>query len=236
MIRLNNVIILSLFALIFGATSCMKKGENISSHLYIPAIVEYSFLQQPLLKTSLGTVLAPELSDDLLKPSELLVTNFSVNYDNQPSSEYTTISNVQYVKVESSYPAATPGGESTTEDYTVPIEDMLYRDPVVNILFFGFIHTAPGDQKFVYEMTYDSEDTSDTPTLYIRAKKDGEGTETKGAYLYFYAFDMTSYFSSHKTDATEIKFNIKYKTGVDDEGKDVYKSWTNNPFIWEVAK
>jgi len=210
-----------------GLSGCIKKGDNIQDFGITPAIVGFDILQ-PVIKTPYGTLYAPELQSamltmDLMEGNTILTT-FTINYDQQPSTEYYTVSNMQWLKVEKGWPSTYEAG-----DFNVPIEAMGVYDLVGNILFFGFQHTAPKDQVFIYEMTYDPESSDDIPVLYIRAKKVGTGTNASGVNAYAYAFDMSSYFyAAHKDAQNKVKFTISYKTGVDDEGNDKFEPYTSS--------
>ena len=222
-------LVFPLLGLLFLCMSgCMDTGDNIQSYEYVPAVVGYSNDFQPTLITSIGTFLAPELQSVLfteLYEGETILTSFYVNYDLPTSSEYYTAYNVLYGKVEKGWAYSTSEGQ-TTGGYDVPIEDMALYGGVGNIWFFIFRHTAPSDQSFVYEMTYNSNKTDDVPIVYIRAKYDGQqasGTSTTVDYPY--AFDMYYFFSTFKDAENRIKFKIKYKTGVDEDDNDQYSDY-----------
>lgn len=214
--------------IMLGLSGCFNGGDNISTFPVAPAIVDfYSAILQPKIITYYGTFFAPELQKAMftdLDDGDAIYTYFSVNYDQQPSSaEHYTVSEMQWIKVGRAYPAATPGGESTDDDFDVSIKDMKCAWMYDNIVFFEFEHTAPIDQKFTYEMTYDSDDPS---VVYFRAKKNGTGTQTTSTLIYPYTFDMRFF---PKDADNKLNFYIKYQV-VDEEGNVEYKDWSDKPF------
>ena len=213
-------------------SSCLKKGDNFQSFGEEPAIVEFSLdLFQPVLSSRWGILVAPELQDKFyteLYEGDVLWTWFTINYDQQPSTEYTVASNVSYFKFEKGWSQATTNGESTTGDFDLPIEDMGVYNLFKNVMFLEFIHKAPKDQKFTYEMTYHPEKTGEISVVYIRAKKVGQSSENETTVGYLYTFNMYSFFMQHKTSDNMVKFMIKFKTGEDDEGNDQYRDYVDN--------
>ncbi len=190
-----------------------------------------------MIETRYGTLLAPELNGKSFFDDDLLWTNFEVNHDNQPYSDATTVSNLVYMQVYSSYIRTVPGG-IVTDEYTAPIDHM-YPAPALKavrkILFCSFGHVAPADQTYAYEMFYDPEETADTPTLYVRAKKSNSSTGSNINLKTCWAFEMTTFATRYKDPSSNIvQLNIKYRTGVDDEGKDIYKTLEGSPISWEL--
>ena len=219
-----------------GLSGCIKDGDNITNYSPMLAVVGSTYSMQPTIETDIGTILAPDLMEhfyvDLFEGDALIVT-FSIDYDNQPSTEYRTASNLQYVKIGRSSPIPNSGSESG--DFSTPIEDLGDIYLLGNTLFFAFIHTAPGDQEFEYEMTYDREEDAAIPTIYLRAKKFGTGSIAEGTFPFLYAFDMRYFFMQYKDSENNVKFNIKYKTGVNGDGTDKYNDWDDgNPITIKV--
>ena len=161
----------------------------------------------------MGTVVSTEIQNATdLDWGDAVIIFFTVNYDQQSSTEYTQAYNVEYVKASSGIAAATPEGVSITGDFDLPIELMGIYGGLNNYLFFGFSHKGTTDTDcFVYEMTYDINE----PVLYVRAKKTESGVKNG-----LFACYMGSFYSDLKDAET---FTIQFKTGVDDEGNDVYK-------------
>ena len=222
-----NKIVLSFTGVFMLMLTGCNTGENIQNFPAMPAIVDfYSSMLQPKIITPYGVYSAPILQSAMfteLDDGDAIWTMFSVNYDQQPStSEHYMVSEMQWFKVEKAYPTATPGGEGAGVDFNLPIESMEATWRVEDVIFFIFIH-APSDQKYTYEMTYDSENPE---VVFIRAKNEGAGSRPSESSGYPYVFDMHHYFTSfphYSENLGDITF--RYKTGVDEEGKDVYNSW-----------
>jgi len=212
-----------------------KWGDIIQWFSDIPAIVDYdNEVSLPIIKTAYGVLIAPELqnsisSEQLLKGSTIL-TSFTVNFSQQLTAKYPTATEMEWLKVDVGFPSATIGGESETGDFNIPIENMVVIGLVDYFLFFAFQHTAPKDQKFIYEMTY--EPNENIPVLLIRAKKDiTEGSVAVGTVNYPYAFNMFDFFMSHKDSENMVRFNIMYKTGVNNLGNEIFKPYGDRGFI-----
>ena len=210
-----------LVVLTLGLSGCIKPGDSIENYNSVPAIVELSWeILQYTLKTPYGAIYSAEIQNATdLYEGDMLLTSFSVNYDQQTHENYTIASNLQYVKLMTGYAESTEGGESTSNDFDLAISNFGIYGRIGYYWFFGFDHkTATENDKFIYEMTYDNEQTDGTPVVKIRAKKDGEGSKYA-----VWVFNMSSFYWTYKDDNNVAKFNIQLKTGVDDDGNDIYE-------------
>ena len=223
---------LGVIMLVFSG--CMKKGDNIECYqdVPIPAIVDFDFSSfQPLLITPFSRdFIAPELADKIfteINEGDALIVYFCIDYNQQPYADYYMVYNLQYVILEKSWPYATAGGESTTDDFNYPVEGLDIIGLERDVMFFAFYHKAHQEQKFTYEMTYDRANTAEIPILYIRAKKSGENLSGNINVGYPYAFNMYSFFNEFKDSENWIRFEIHYKTGVDDDGNDIYERYSH---------
>ncbi|MDR1172310.1 MAG: hypothetical protein LBL24_07650 [Bacteroidales bacterium] len=226
---------LGVLMLVFS--SCIDKGNNIQSFGQVAAVVGYSSSGLPVIQTYNDSFVVPELSDYLLTDLNIgdpVLAYFDINFDNQPSTEYYTISNFEYVKVGKGYPEGTPEGKSRYDDFSEEVGDVFVIDMVHNILFLGIRLIVSESQTIEYELTFDPEEEvkDNIPTLYLRVRKSGTGTES--LYNLPYAFDMSyasSFLSPYRDASTnQVKVNIKCKTGVNDEGEDEYKLGSYNPY------
>ena len=204
--------------LMFGLSGCMDKGgENIQPFDYIPAIVDHSLFGD-MLNTSLGPIRSQEISNATdLYYGDAILAFFTVNFDQQTSKEYTTVYNFDYIKVNYATAEQSTGGPG----FDLPIEDIDILGWVDNKWFFVFAHKEVSNNDFFfYQMVYDN----DEPIVYLRAKKPDTGI-IKGVSAC--AFNMYPFFYKHKGDDNKVSFSIKYKTGVDGDGRDVYTSFYN---------
>ena len=208
-----------------GLSSCFDKGGNIDNFPPTPAIVDfYSSFLQPKILTPHGTFFAPELTSAIgeLNDGDAIIAQFSINYDQQsPGSDFYTVSDIQgnWIKIDKSYPGTTPVG-----DFDIPIEKMGIFWGTGNVLFFLFQQTAPTDQKFVYEMTFDPENQK---VVYIRAKKEGTASKPSDTFTYPFVFDMSNYYWRLPGYDKDVEFKIMYYTGKD--GEDGFKEYEDNP-------
>jgi len=209
----------------------MKPVDNIQDFVYVPAFVDFSFTPVfgNVLRTPYGLVVSNEIinADDLMG-GEAVLTSFTVNHDKQTSTEFTFAYNLGYVIINRGTAQATPGGASTG-DFDLPIENVELFGWVGYNLFFGFFHNdkdATKDDKFFYEMTYESGE----PIVYIRARKGGTGVPAC-------SFNMLSFFTTlPKDDNNKVRFKIKFKTGEDEEG-DQYGSFNlGNDVVFEIGE
>jgi len=232
---MKKVVLSFICLMMLGLTSCNELGDNIRYYQDVPAIVGISYeTLQPTIITSGGTFLAPELQNKLyteVMEGDAIWSYFNVNYDQPTTSGAYKAYNISFYKVEKGWTQATVGGESAMGDFNIPIEKMLVADVVGNVMFFIFEQKVPKDQQMVYELTYDSNKASE-PEIYIRAKKEyPEGSEATETVIYLFAFDMYSFFLMHKDTDNWVKFKIKYKTGVDNEGCDMYSYYAEGALI-----
>ena len=219
-------------------SSCKNKDaeyDDISYYYNVPAIVGYDFtLNHTTLITPMETYLAPQLTRYFLTQivdGDPLLLDFSINNDQEKYEGYIVLYELLYLtqlRKESSQ--ATPNGESVAEGFNSPIENVLpytfLKDSHYNhnVAFFGFVHanTVSASTRFVYEMTYDPDETAEIPTIYLRAKQTDAGIMPYEPFVYFYTFDLDNFLLERG------KFNIMFKTGEDD-GKELLEEWEGNP-------
>lgn len=240
---MKKMILPLLGLLMFGLSGCYNKepGDRYDDYYNLAAIVGYDFdVNQPTLKTRAGLLLSPQLKEfflDKIFTGDALFCNYiSINRDNQPIEEHTMIWDLDCIILSKVTLQATEGGESASEDFTAPIEDLDAFDMIGNVAFLLLFHTAPGFQTYFYEMTYDPEeeptydpdDGAEITTIYIRAKENGTDNNSITTFYRLCAFDFNNYVKAKKDSETKLKIFIKLKTGEED-GKDVYRDWGGNP-------
>jgi hypothetical protein len=138
---------------------------------------------------------------------------------------------------------------TASEEYNVPISDIkIYlKDPhaddflkdnvhsirficidstfFVNPVFEGRDREKVHELRFFINTTVDP--VADTPvTLYIAAKETNKEISRSA-----YALNISTAFKkdAQASDDEEVEFNLKFKTGVDSEGNDVYMDYKGNP-------
>ena len=225
-LNMKRIVFPFLVMLMLGMSGCVKHSDNVQNYPYIPAFVDFSFEYGIILNTAIGSIVSSEIQNatDLWTGDAVLVT-FTVNYDQQASTEYLIAYGVDYVKVGYTTAEGTTGGESTSGGFDFPIEDMNVFGLLDKTLFLIFGHKAPEDQNFYYEMTFDRDVTTGTQMLKIRARKNGEGTKAEKNIGYPYAFSINN-FLYHSSENT-VEFTIQYMTGVDEDGNEEFKTFVD---------
>jgi hypothetical protein len=90
---------------------------------------------------------------------------------------------------------------------------------------------------FDFEMTYNADETDEIPTLSIRAKSKGQEYPSLVEMTHLHAFHMYDYLMSLETNAdNKLKLNIRFSTGMNADGKEVWKPWSGNPLEITLEK
>ena len=249
-----------LLVLLFQFTSCLNDdGKNPVYYFYEEPVVVEQMGGNSIIRNQSDFFYVPELSDNtVLKENDLLWTSFIVDMNDEENSGLTkenkiyTARHFRYKTVDSAkviIPANAEEFQSyLSDDYSASIEfSVLYKYYIDSLLFFGFEQKDKSNQlAYTYELILNPElENSNYPTLYIRAKQlnvsPKDRAEDKQGRRVF-AFDVADFVNSHNWDhlylpsSKTIKFNLKYKTGEDSNGKDIYKSFMSNPIEWHFDK
>ena len=242
-----------LFLLLFQFTSCLKEDDNRKPVylFYDEPVVVNQLGDNPLIRNESYLFSVPELAGDtVLKAGDLLWTSFLVDLDNQTNTnpQQYTAEGFQYRIVDSAkviIPADTTEFQSyLSDDYSAVIElSVLYRYAIDNLWFFGFRQKDYSMQQsksnFIYELIMNptiEKDGGGYPTLYIRAKQANASTSarsTEGNLVF--AFDVADFvkYYHENISTNRVRFNLKYKTGIDANGKDIYRPFMSNPITWD---
>jgi len=218
---MKKIVFPFLFVLMFGFSGCIKPGERIEYYEFVPALVDNVALFVPALKIPMDVFVTSQdlinkFGDDLFI-GDAVIAFFQINHDMQTSTDYYTVSDLSYAKIQKTWAQPRSGGESMTDEFDQPIDGMIIYGIVDYCWFWGFSHKNTGEKDlFHYEMTYDPEQMG-TPVVKIRAQKKTNGAPRACAS------DMSSFFWNYKDENNEVKFNVQFKTGVDNDGKDVYE-------------
>ena len=232
----KTTILISLLLVAGMLTSCNTKGSN-EVYYDSPAIF-YLEGSQPMIKTMHGPFIAPMLANADLFPGDHLMTLFIVNPDNQPYQGYSTVTSmVDYIPIGCEFARSV----AMIEDDTEPMQSAGIHPEFIDLtLFFGFTQEATKDQKFSYELVYNTEDLADdghTPFLYLVSKKTGPPTGAIETIINCFAFDMTNFISYMKEldkDVKKVTLYFKYKT-INYLGEEEYKSF-ENPIEWQIPQ
>ncbi len=235
-----------LFALTLGFISCSDDDDKSPVWYFYdePAIVKSvsagTGSPEVIIQTAYGNFSVPELSGSLAE-GQCLWTAFTYDMNNQPSPGVMTATAFRYKEIDSTkvlMPADKPAFDTYLEDsYSDSIKaSVLYLSYVNKVLFFGF--SMHDSKSYGYELICnpDLDEGSTYPTLYIRARPfisniKYNSLQTDEKNTVHYGFDMTGFLDKYMTSGNSVTFNLKYKTGTKD-GKDVYKSFKDNPITW----
>ena len=234
-----------LFALGISLFSCnVGNNGNVTTYQNTPAVATYnSTVGGYVLGTPYGYYAAPELTT-LFEGECLFLQQFSIDYDNQLSTQYTTLSNVLAVSVNQS--SVEIGQDSTVniQNFNLPLSNVSgLSSAYYQGKFFIGATTTDGNPSFrlVYNSTNDAADG--TKNLYLLAAPSSSGTSSAGTNS-IYAFDLSYLVQSMGRDTTiavsgttstvNLKYimaNLNYLSGISDAGVPTYSGVTQqNPF------
>jgi len=184
----------------------------------------------PMLSTPYGYFAAPSLNSDYIG-SCLLLSQFTIDFDNQPSTEYYTATNISGTTIDQQ-PFVQQGDTADLNGYTLPMTDAsaIINTPS-NAYYQGkcFLGIACKDKNPSFDMIYNDDEqvAAGKPNLYLRAKASSGSSDSQSI---IYAFDMSSLVQNYGRDTTiavsgadgvKLKYivaNLKYLSGmVDDE-------------------
>lgn len=251
-----------LFILLFQFTSCLKDNNNEKPVYYFydePVVVD-QMGTYPFIRNESYSFYVPELANNsTLKEGDLLWSSFTVDLDDEKdypvvfSTIHYTAKNFHYKTVDSAkvvIPAGAAAFQSYLSDnYSAPIElSVLYKYAIDSLWFFAF--KQKDNLNYTYELVLNPEienGSNNYPTLYIRAKQVSASGESSGkAYSTdgnIFAFDVAAFVKHYGNMVlpanvptnNKLRFNLKYKNGVDSDGKDIYKAFMSNPIEWNFT-
>jgi hypothetical protein len=241
--------------LLFQFTSCLDDDDKRSVFLASDEPVVYAPIgEYPFVRNESHLFYVPGLAENTtLKADDLLWSSFIV--DLEDSEGYpSTLSQRNYIARRFSYqivdstrviiPADREEFESyLKDDYSASIKlAVLYKHAVDSLWFFGFEQAENNNQSYTYELILNPEieNNNRNPTLYIRSKAidsstDGMARDQSGKRIF--AFDVTEFVKYYRDAISSseemVRFYLKYKTGTDAAGKDIYREFMSNPISWE---
>ena len=244
-----------LFVVLFQFISCLSNDErNPVYFFYDEPVVVSQMGVYPFICNDSYSFYVPELSEDTtLKVGDLLWSSFIVDLDDKdyPSVLSTfnyTAKNFRYQYVESSKVIIPTNVEEfktfLSDDFSEPVElSVLYRYTIDSLWFLGFKHKDNSNQlHYTYELILNPEienSSNNYPTLYIRSKQINstvadQAKDEQGRKVFsFDVADFANYYREEISSNELVKFNLKYKTGVDSNGDDIYKEFMSNPMTWK---
>ncbi|MDR3219607.1 MAG: hypothetical protein LBU22_11660 [Dysgonamonadaceae bacterium] len=250
--KISSKISFLFICLVMGLTSCLNEDDaNNIVYFYDEPAIFVPDGEKPFINTAYEIFYVPDLvGNTTLKEGDLLWTSFIVD-TSKPSvshsdSEYYATIGFKYKPVDSAsvmVPEANAEFEAyLSDDYSETFHSaVLYRSSIDKILFFGFKQAEKADDDaYIYEMVMNPkiEDSNGYPSLYIRAKKSDSESASRWKDEIIFAFKMDAFVNYYKDNVSHtgpVKFNLKYKIGTDNDGKDVYRGFMSNPLSWNVT-
>ncbi len=245
------VVLTTVLLLSISLWSCLD-GGNSRSYANVPAIVVLSNGGMVMLQTSydvLHPYAAPTLPDSY-KPGDYLYVSYTIDFDNQPSSEYLTLTDLRVdERLESSEAIIANGEEAKSMMY----DAITYQDSIVDMLsvtcfggawFDGFRNKA-SKTIFDYDMIFNTDSVepgSNIYSVYILPKNTNEVLNINSEYR-SYAFDVENLlYSSYAKDTTVdgvncrlSRINVYFKSGAKN-GKNIFKAYPRNPIMFLLVK
>ena len=236
-------VFLLLAASLLLLTSCLENTGNSQTYQADNAVVRYFSLypEMTFLDTPYGSVAAPELDAKNYNEGDCLFASFTIDYDNQPApSKYTLVSNMSEEKIRSGNIIML---DSESQDISSVIDSMSvdsiryvapagYFPCIDNKLFMGFDQLDSKIQNYEYQLVFSV--VNDIPVLYVCAKSSPTSSATPFGNYKYQAFDITPFFNQYADDKNRVTFHLRYKKGVDENGKNVYESSSNPITIYNL--
>ena len=246
-----------LLILLLQLASCLDNGDRKPLIYYYDEPVAVSATgEYTRVRNETYSFYVPGLADNTsLKEGDLLWTSFVVDIEEQPPTVFSlhcyTARHFRYQTVDSAKVIIPETDEAfnsyLSDDYSESIElSALYNYAIDSLCFFGFKHYNQSNQLlYTYELILNPEienESNGFPTLYIRSKQINTNETSGNAYSNdgkIFAFDIADFVKYYEENYTEkitsdgrIRFNLRYKTGVDADGNDVYRAFMSNPIPW----
>lgn len=233
---MNKICFLLLCIVSLCLSSCMKSG-NVQHYYDVPAVVKMEpTIGQPVLITTKEVFVAPELREyfqyAILQEGEAVLAAFSLDPDQEPIQGYRTVLEFDCFQV-----GITAVAEEKDVDKTafLPIQKIepfaLIVHEKILVMYVAFNHNTTF-RKYAYTITYEPDETAEIPMLSIRARAVGDEYPTASESLWPYVFEMYDYIQTLPKDAqNQVRINLRYKTGVDNDGNEVWTTYANNPLI-----
>ncbi|GHU88526.1 hypothetical protein FACS1894155_03550 [Bacteroidia bacterium] len=240
--------VLALFSIVF--VSCLNdddSNKNIIGFIYEPIIISENN-KDIVMKTQYGEILAPKLNK--ANPGEYYLTNFLMDTTIHPYTAY----NLEYKRMgaDTLRLLSAPKIENTEYNSQISNIEIYIKDKHADNLLKLKNDSAPVeficmDSTFFVRPVFEGQarETAhelkffinllpvvgpgphvDPVTLYIAAKATDKEISRNA-----YALNISTAFKrdSQSSDNGVVEFNLKFKTGVDSEGIDIYKDYRGNP-------
>jgi len=245
-------VVLTLFAC--SLVSCLDDNDsntNIIEFVYEPILVKSNDGKAVNMVTQYGEILAPQLSK--AEAGEYYLTNFLMDTTIHPYTSYgmqyklmgaDTLSVVESIeKTDFSMVQTVPMSNVSIYLLDKNAESLLKStEQAINFIcidstFFIRPEFSGSEKEKAHELEFftvegDVDSETSIPNFYLRAKSTDRDIAQMGYALNFSSLPKVMDF--HYAGDREIVFNLKYKSGEDSEGKDVYTDYKHNPVKLKV--
>lgn len=218
-----------------GLLSCdFGNVGNSQTFQNTPAVVCWKMdMGGTALGTPFGYLAAPSILD-VYEGDCIFISQFTIDYDNQPSDNYYTISNVLKEKVDEA--RFIERNSIELDDYTLPISNV---GGMVDEFFIGrfFAWISCKDKNPSLRLLYNptEEETDGVKNFYLQAKP-SSSTESASEVSTIQVFNLLNFVQQNGSDTTKtfknfeekfdfkfVKANLKYVSKITD-GEPEYKS------------
>lgn len=191
-----------------GFYSCnVGGGGNIETSWPAPAVVDFRIdMGGTVICTPWGNYAAPSLTGINYPEDCIFIQEFTLDHDNQPSTNYLTATSI--IKEDVEQRPLEQHNSIELEDYTLPISG---ADGFTCTNFYGKFFTyanckdkAPSF-RLVYK--YDEEEIDGTKNFYLLAKPSSPNSSD---FVTWYAFDMRYLVYSQGRDSTIIESGVQH--------------------------
>ena len=231
------LLLLAFIATGIGFIKCsVGNVGNVNTYQFTLAVVDHN--KNPgrtTIGTEHGFFAAPSLKGQYSYPDDcIFIKEFTVDLDNQPSSQYYTATNVVVDGIVDQLPLEIDD-KIGIGGYTLPISDLAVR---THICYNGklFIFAQSKDKNPEFRLVFDSTavETNGIKNLYLLAKQaDSASSES----ISIHAFDLLNLFQKYQRDTTivvsstseildlkYVKANLNYFSEFPTEGDPVKKT------------
>ena len=216
---------------------------NVSTYQNTPAVVVNSdlIMDGAAVGTPYGYLAAPSLTD--VSPGDCIILyQFTIDFDHQPTPNYFTITNVDKDFI--TQKPLLPGDTTAIDDYTLPMSDVtaIVNDPS-NAYYQGkyFLGITCKDKNPDFRLIYDNtdEDIDGWKTVYLQAKASSSNSSSSDTGS-IYAFNMNSLSRRDTTisisgTSVSLKYAVaylKYLSDINDDGEPVYTTAKSPLYIY----
>jgi hypothetical protein len=210
--------IAALISAIFYSACSPIEGGNYVTPSGLCAVVDYDYNYQfggnTIIRTNIADVIAfaaPSLSS-LAPDSTLFIATMKVDYDNQPSANYLTATEINPIGVNKRFVSQVDEIDET--DYLTPLSLFGYVS-TMNLkgrLFFSGTYTLKSGQGLDFKLNYNEEEAINNGVvdLYFQVKLTGDGTGGEKQESNIFAIDARPLIYSLSRDTVIGNVNLKY--------------------------